>query len=652
MSVGESHNFEPMIDPPGAPLADLSWSSGDPSTVSVDITGRVTANSPGATVITVATPCGLTATSTVTVRLQPTQGLVTVFRLADHLAGLDVGETGRDAIFEGIPLTPAGGYANVTFEVIDFHGRNALRMETIAEWAGLDLVHTNWAANADGQVFDFRPGDTINISGLFPSSEMAGARALFFGLGSAWDPPLPVLNVSPDAISITDGRPFLESGPYAFFNFEYAPMTVSDVMDIASASPPSLRFRGITPGAVYIITDLIVERNPSAPTVTIGNQIGSLDPGIAGQVSFPVTANFLASPGLTLPGAFAFGTASAQVTGLPDGVFPSGTISLDANGTGTGTLTLTAGPSANLGVGTHGFNVNLVGTGSMPADLTVRGFLFDRDEVLIVGETGDFVDVGFFVEAFGLDSGGVPITLPLTTSGDLPPGIVFDTPNISVNAAGNGTAFARFTGTLGPDSDGTFPMSLVAGGLISSPILISISVGVWATVFDMQDLDEAEAEVHFAGCSSNRGVISVAPINGNLVVSATGWGTGPGGTSGTHNPLMYNWVPLTILRQGQHQVGNVVTVTGSFGGTPEIPFGGLNAGQMGLFRGGLLPGDAMISTHNNLFPTFTVTHTITEDDVNSDIDIRWNLWGGGLNPLPATFIINIYSVVIEEFRAY
>jgi len=175
------------------------------------------------------------------------------------------------------------------------------------------------------------------------------------------------------------------------------------------------------------------------------------------------------------------------------------------------------------------------------------------------------------------------------------------------------------------------------------------------TLFDMQeDVTAATAPAHFAGLN-NRGIITATGTTPNLVVTVSAFGTGPGGAGNLNDSMSGGWSAITILRAGQVMpegrqaaAGDVLTVTGT------LAFDGANfphnAGNLGLFRGGLLPGDARIDDgNNNLLQTWTATHTLTPEDIAGNIEIRWNFWGGGLGGdgvRDNNFTINITGVTL------
>ncbi|MCL2765316.1 MAG: glycoside hydrolase family 11 protein [Treponema sp.] len=177
-------------------------------------------------------------------------------------------------------------------------------------------------------------------------------------------------------------------------------------------------------------------------------------------------------------------------------------------------------------------------------------------------------------------------------------------------------------------------------------------------IFDMQDLTLPQAQTHFAGLN-NRGQLTVTEVAGDLVVTVTNWGDQGGGSSGGyHDSSGWGWAPVTILRSGQAQEGDVLKVSGEIvvsGGSFPI-----NAGQMGLYRGTLLGGDARINDNGNNLPQFfELTHTLTGEDAEANIQIRWNLFAGAFanggdiwvpveGAFSDKFALKITSVTVER----
>jgi len=501
------------------------------------------------------------------------------FSLADQLDGLTVGETDRGVIFAGAPIAGAGGEAQVLFEVVEVSYdeqnsrwvypavddgrpiRNALRIETVTDWAGMDLAHANFAGHAEGPVFAFQAGDTIEISGQFLSSgDLTGGRAVFFGLGGAWAPPFPVHDVIPDTIGITDDRPFVEAGAYAFFTFQYAHMTPSHVMSIASASPPVLRFRGNTPGGVYIITDLVVERNVAASVVTVGDQTGTaIVAREAGTASFQVGASFLdggagdinfMTPGVVTISGPTGGLAAISVSAESDVLeindygssASAATLVLnvgDNSVAGTyivtvalrnaiSTATLTVGPGRYVTVSQIGFNEERPTFEVVASNLATRtGLVVFGVEVTEVGEIGNLDDFEADEDPVPLDGVsvvGAPTGFTVTDgsgSGLLTLDISnanwdgADVGNLVVTMAGTSSVATRIVVEGVAVGDQTAPISEGIGGNATFPVRV---VGAGSTF--------RGTTVHF----NTPGVVLDLPEGvdaaGNIAINAEGMGTG------------------------------------------------------------------------------------------------------------------------------
>jgi len=96
-----------------------------------------------------------------------------LFDMAERLAELTVGETDSNVIFEGTPLIRGGGDRHMNLEVVLHNGGNALRINAIESWAGLDIHH---------YVFGFQAGDLIRVAGT-----AAADNQMILQLVGAWD---------------------------------------------------------------------------------------------------------------------------------------------------------------------------------------------------------------------------------------------------------------------------------------------------------------------------------------------------------------------------------------------------------------------------------------------------------------------------------
>jgi len=96
--------------------------------------------------------------------------------------------------------------------------------------------------------------------------------------------------------------------------------------------------------------------DPYAPTISVGNQVGTLTAGQAGTVTFPITTTNIAN-----------GTYTVTVANLPNGVTVQGQVTIT---NGQGTLTL-AGNTSTLAGTTNNLTLTLDGVTSAPFALIV-----------------------------------------------------------------------------------------------------------------------------------------------------------------------------------------------------------------------------------------------------------------------------------------
>ena len=158
------------------------------------------------------------------------------FSLASHLATLDLGETGHEAIFGTIPLVRAGGDEHVSFVVVEYAGRRALQVTVTQDWAGFDILHRHGTSRH----FNFQPGDMIRIAGhvVSPATNQIG---LGYGQTSVW-----LANWQSEA-----GEPFDEE-------FSLSAGNIGEM--VSREGPDAIRVRGDqgVANSVFVITDLIV----------------------------------------------------------------------------------------------------------------------------------------------------------------------------------------------------------------------------------------------------------------------------------------------------------------------------------------------------------------------------------------------------------
>jgi|GEM_PF-3903622 len=579
--------------------------------------------------------------------------MVEIFNLVEHLETLNVGETNRDVIFDDIPLLPAGGATAVSFEVINFESSRALRVTISSDWAGIDLAHENWAGYSEGPVFGFQVGDEVTIVGRVLGTGTALEpfnQAVFMAPGPAWR----TFDGTSEGREPATGTEWVNTEGVEDGAFEReVTLNAADITRIAAANPPTIRFRANAANAVYVITDLIVERNMAAPAVNVGNQIGTVVRGEGGDVAyrtvrFPVSASFLEGAA----GTINFSTAGV-VTGLPEGVTVAegaagGSIAIAADGSGATTaathLTLIVAADADLSVnGDYTFTVTLRDTESMPGDIVISGLIVD--ELVTFGAEDRHAIVE--VEAFRLAARG---SLPLFVTGDLPTNVTVTSAGIVLDANGSGRSTVVFSG---PPTDSNefgdmFRITVEVPGTRASESF-DLLPGTLTTVFDMQDFTTVEAEDHFEGYN-NRGDITVTVTGDNMTVAWQLLNPLPGWAAQPHDSVNGGWIPLRILRPGTDGVrlNDVLTVTGRLTGG-GVPVTGI--GHIGLARDtSLIGGTAAIHGDGNSLPaTFEVTHTLTSTDVDGYINIMWNLWGWDGN-FPSDFVLHIDSVVVEGYR--
>ena len=154
-------------------------------------------------------------------------------------------------------------------------------------------------------------------------------------------------------------------------------------------------------------------------------------------------------------------------------------------------------------------------------------------------------------------------------------------------------------------------------------------------VFDLQNLNEAQALEQFAGVNTaDRSTLSFVSEGGvNRVIAAIG-GTGSGLTDSQN----FGWAPFTIIRPGQTGISAGYTLDL----TVALSHDGTGAGGIQLRQGGGDPAQIPIS-----IATGVVTHILTADDIEHGLQFRHNFWEGNpLNPLPDGFTFTITSMTI------
>jgi len=534
-----------------------------------------------------------------------------VFNLDDWLDGRSGTLTDED-IDE--PFQRAGGQTVIRVVA------NGLRIEPQANWAGIDFF------GYDG----FEVGDRLTIEAtaleLGDNTQLMlqviGSSAVFPGFDNQH---IGIPNFGADGTlrhTVT-----LDAGMISRISAADAYGVVDRIR---------IRLNNPAGDGVFIITNLSFERDMAAPNVVIGAQVGNRVSGEAGVVTFPITASFLEGA----PAEVNFATAGV-VTDLPEGVTPSGSITISAAGAGTGTLTLTV--DGSVPVGAHEFSVTVLGTSSMPGSLFISGLVVPDD--VIFNYDADYTS--FEVRAFRLAATSTSVALVVT--GNLPNGVSISNPGIVLDANGSGTATLAFFGDT--DAQGAFDLTIAAPGTRASESFTLI-LGEEEVVFDMQTLTQAAALTHFTGSDNNRGVVSVTGAPGTLVATVGDFDPVRGG--GLNDPLNNNWSPITILRPGQARVGDTLTVTGHFTGTDVIPMNGTQIGlSVGIGQSGSLIDSGRIDANNNVADAeFTIEFVMTQAAVEDGVGIRWNSWDtlSGTSAQELNFGIDISSVVLVGVR--
>jgi len=178
---------------------------------------------------------------------------------------LQRGETDPLAIFDSPILQPGGWPSQVAFEIVGGQSGNALRVHTIENWVGFDLMHSG---------FDFRAGDFIKVAG----TALTDAQMLLNTYHAGW-------RSLGSTISVQAGNTFL---------FERT-LTQADVDNILAntgigANPQSIRIRANAPGTVFEISEITVGRFTTedgghlGPTLNLGGQVW-------GSGTVPLTGN-------------------------------------------------------------------------------------------------------------------------------------------------------------------------------------------------------------------------------------------------------------------------------------------------------------------------------------------------------------------------
>jgi len=567
--------------------------------------------------------------------------MVEVFNLDDWMEGRSGTLTDED-IDE--PFQRAGGQTVV--RVVS----DGLRIEPQADWAGLEFFGYN--GFEVGDVLSFRAtAPEFNVNTQFMLQVVAGNPAF-----TGWP------NQHIGTPSFIDGVATIE-----------VTLTVDMINRINADDQHGvedrirLRLNNPEGDGVFVLTGLTQTRNMATPNVAIGAQSGTVvrwDEGAASYrtVLFPITTRFLEG------GARTITFTDAMVTGLPDGVsVAGGSIAIGADGSGATTAATTSPPAPathlalivdyeyweDLEVGEFPFTVTLGGTASLPGTLFISG--------LVVPERVTFDGEGFAaftVEAFRLNAGGAS-SVPLVVSSDPTLPINVANPGIVLDANGSGRATLAFYGGFDFADSDDYEITVAAPGTRASESF-TLTLGMFGTVFDMQeDLDETTALVHFAGSDNNRGVVSIAEVDGDLVATVGNFGTGPGGTEAMNDPQGNAWSPITILRPGQARGGDILTVTGYFSGTGVIPMSGTQIGLSVGVAAAAVPGSAggglvgRIDTNNNVTSAeFEIEFVLTSVAATEGLSFRWNSWTtlGGAAAQTTGFAINITGLTIEGYR--
>jgi len=456
---------------------------------------------------------------------------VTVFDLAtdDNFQALPVGPlttaAAVSAAFEGTPLTDVGTLGtHVRYAIVLHEGRNALQVETLVSWSGVDVTSS---------FVEFTVGDEITVRGQVT----VGSGQMLLNVNHAGWAPLQGWN------------PNISTG--GTFENEFESLNVPMVNSIMAASPPNIRIRSNADTMTFILTDLVIEGYREGwappPSVTAGEQTGPvLVPGEAGEVTFAISAN-----NLDIPAAW-FGDANTRpvdfeddgvVTGLPEGVSASGTITLNRSGasTGTNTLTLSVDEGADTVTGTHMVSITLF-------DVTgIVGLVVGPGRYVTVSDQAGFLMPGmegnllFFVTASNLDV--TDTVIDFRTGGvvsGLPPGITASG-TIRIDAAGNGQGILALSGSADTEI-GSWPLSVTLGRAESPAFNLSIgrgfvevgaqtgavtagTAGPITFAVNAEGLATAET-IDFATAGVVRGLPAGVTASGNIVIDADGDGTG------------------------------------------------------------------------------------------------------------------------------
>ena len=135
------------------------------------------------------------------------------------------------------PLQIAGGAGDITVEGVERNGGRAFRVTAIRNWTGIDLLHTG-GNGGDGRI-PFRVGDRITVR-----IESVGANQFILNAdNTGWDQ-----------------LAFAETGAGGGSVALVHTVTVNSLGRIMANNPQGMRIRGNAAGAVFFVTEILVER--------------------------------------------------------------------------------------------------------------------------------------------------------------------------------------------------------------------------------------------------------------------------------------------------------------------------------------------------------------------------------------------------------
>jgi len=591
-----------------------------------------------------------------------------LFDLAYHIRDEALG-TIRGDLFAGTPMTPAGlGFETpLTLSIIEHQGANALLVEPQAGWQGLDFVHRSVADAVERTVFDFEMGDRIRIAGV--DSYDGGTRAqVHISRGNTGH-------------QLGDWGPLItwdswDAAPESFdHEFTLSQANVDGIIHTGGtppnpdADPPvpeqrfyGLRLRGGEIGHAFILTEIVVRRPAEPPEegalgdfITLGGYFAA--PAWADTVILEGPASDVGPLAITAPGEWirhgeglalrinagrteSWHGIELAVAGI--GFNPDAQYSIRVYGTlGLPDDTVVAAHQMQLGANPH--NAGAAGEG-LSGHSGEGGTVPERPFSLPQTAPATFAG-----SALALDPATTHIRIQ--TSGPYSEELGFIVTGIVINRT---TALDPCPGedecdclaNCGRpecDCDGPAgPSAMLPGepGNLNAVRAANADNIAW----DMQALDAAALLTHFAGLH-NRMVNSTHDANGQTIVISTDAGSGPGGSAGTHDSQGHGWSALTITRPAMNLGMNyVLHITGRIGNNGVAVATGI--GNFGLRAGTDWVG-ALLGTGT----PFTVYRVLSTAEAAGTIDIRWNLWGDGFNPLPTTFAVSIDDMVIVSVEA-